>query len=87
MLARRLQFDHRLEERNHAGILQPMHGDAAEREAADVHFLDRPARRLQEVDRRLGDELEPRRPQLLEERTQGHRFASGQLLQIRQRIS
>ena len=45
-----------------------MDREPREREAGDVHFLDRAARVLQPIDRRLGDQLEARRAQFLEHR-------------------
>ena len=62
-----------------------MNGDARECEAGDVHFLDRSPGVAQAVDRRFRDDLEPRRPQLLEQRAQRDAFACGELLEIRER--
>ena len=62
-----------------------MHRQAREREAGDVDFLDRAARVLEPIDRRLGDELEACRTQLFEERAQRHALPGRQLFEVRER--
>ena len=57
-----------------------MHGQARERQPGDIHFLDRPPRILQAIERRFGDQLEAGGAQLFEQRSQRDAVARGQRL-------
>ena len=67
---RALQLGDRSEQSARISRRQLMDRQARQREAGDVHFLDRAPGILQAIERRLGDELEAGGAQLFEQRAQ-----------------
>ena len=72
-----------LQQRQRVGRRQLVDRQARQRQAGDVHFLDRPPRILQPIERRFGDELEPGGVQLFEQRAQRDLLARRELLRDR----
>ena len=82
---RPLQIGDRLQQRQTIGRWRLMDGQARERQTGNVHFLHRPPRILQAIERSLRDQLQAGGVQLFEQRTKRDAVARGQDFQIRER--
>ncbi len=76
-----------LPQRHDVGRLHPIDGRPGEREPGDVDLFDRAPGVLQAIDRRFGDQLQPRRLQGLQQGPQRRGLPRGKPLEIRQRES
>ena len=68
------------------GRRRAMNGEPGKTQTGDVHLFDCPERRLEAIHRSLGDELESRRVQVLEQSAERHPFACRQPFELGQRV-